>query len=73
MKKSSYLSNFFSNLYSIFQKNKFMSRLKILLYYFDTILLAFIKKPVQNKSNKKKVLCVYNIALGDGILWLCAA
>ena len=64
--------NLFTKLYNIIQKRNVLKKYKILLYYFDTLLLLFIKKPKYKHSKKKKVLIVYNLALGDGVIFNCS-
>ena len=64
--------NLFTKLYNIIQKRNILKKYKILLYYFDTLLLFFIKKPKYTYSKKKKVLIVYNLALGDGVIFNCS-
>ena len=37
----------------------------------DTVLLSRIKKP-EKKNGKKQVLIIYNLALGDGVIFRCS-
>lgn len=68
-----YLSNFFKKMVSFFQKNLFFRNLKVIMYYLDKILLIFIKKPKYVSSKKKKILIIYNMAFGDGVIFRCSA
>lgn len=67
-----YISSFFKNVSGLFQKNLFLRSIKKALYYVDAILLLFIKKPKYENSKKKKVLLIYNLAFGDGVIFRCA-
>lgn len=42
------------------------------MYFIDSILLFFIKKPTKKESSKEKVLLIYNLALGDTVVFSCA-
>lgn len=70
MKKESYSSNFSLKLYVLFQKVPILRKFKIILFFTDTILLLFIKKPKRHNSQKKQIIIIYNYAFGDGIIWL---
>ena len=71
MKKSKKKAgNSFIKIYSIFQKNRLIRKLKIIMYYFDRLLLIFVKKPKYFSGKKKKVLIIFNLAFGDGIVFL---
>lgn len=50
-------------------KFKVLNIFKYIFYYLDKILLIFIKKPV-NKENKRKVLIIANLGLGDAMNFL---
>lgn len=71
-KKENYISNFSLKLYNICQKYPVCRKFKITLYFIDSILLLFIKKPKKIERKKKKVLIIYNYAFGDGIIFLCS-
>ncbi len=74
MKKEKYISNFSLKLYNLCQRLPFLRYLKVLLYFTDSLLLLFIKKPKYKINNKKKeILIIYNYAFGDGMIWLCSA
>lgn len=73
MNPDKYISNFSLKLYILFQRMPFLRRCKIFMFYIDTILLLFIKKPKHIHNNKKQILVTYNFAFGDGIIWLCSA
>ena len=67
-----YLGGFFIKVYSLIQKNSMLRKLKSVMYYFDRLLKIFIKKPKYYNEKKKKVLIIYNLAFGDGIVFLNA-
>lgn len=48
---------------------RFLNIFKYIFYYFDKLMLMFIKKPVKN-SEKKKVLIIANLGLGDAMNFL---
>lgn len=73
LKKSSYMSFLFKKVSGLFQKNLFLRDLKGIMYYVDSIILFFMKKPKYTDDGKKKVLIIYNLALGDGVIWRCSA
>lgn len=73
MKKEKYISNFSLKLYNLCQRIPFLRKLKVLLYFTDSILLLFIKKPKSNKTKKQEIFVIYNYAFGDGVIWLCSA
>lgn len=60
-------------MYNLIQKKKGLKQLKILLYYFDGLVLFFLKKSSYSDRKKKKVLIIYNLALGDGVIFNCSA
>ncbi len=72
MKKEGYSSSFSLKLYVLAQRFPLLRYFKVILYFFDGILLLFIKKPKKDKDGKKKVLIIYNYAFGDGIIFLNA-
>ena len=44
-----------------------------MLYFLDSLLLCFIKKPKKFSNQKRKeVLIIYNYSFGDGIIFLCS-
>ena len=71
-KQNSYMSNFSLKLYNICQRHPFFRKIKVVLYFFDCLLLLFIKKPKKLNINKKQVFIMYNYAFGDGIIFLCS-
>jgi len=73
MKKNSYMSLLFKKISGLFQKNLFLRDIKGIMYYIDGIILFFISKPKYDDDGKKKVLIIYNLALGDGVIWRCSA
>ena len=68
-----YISNSFRKFVGLFQKNLLLRKLKVIMYYFDYILIFLIKKPKYKKSRKKKVLLIYNLAFGDGVIFRCSS
>ena len=75
MKENSYsISKFFLKINQILWKISFLQRIRSLFYFIDSVLLLGTK-PHENRQNsdKKKVLIVYNMALGDGIMFLGVA
>lgn len=75
MKENSYsISSFFLKINQIIWKNAFLQKARVVFYFSDRILLAGLKKAEQGKEDKrKKVLLVYNMALGDGVMFLGVA
>ena len=71
MKKSKYLNNTFISFYSLIQKLG-LKRIKELMYYIDRVICLFIKKPKAIDGGKKNVLIIFNLALGDGVVFLNA-
>ena len=72
MAKTGYFSNFFTKVNNAVLKNEKIRNLKSMYYYIDGILLNFIKKPKTVENEKKKVIVVYNLSLGDGAMFCCA-
>lgn len=72
MNNEGYIPNLFITLNNIMQRNELLRKLKVIMYYIDSIILFFIKKPKEHKNDRKKVLIVYNLALGDGVVFACA-
>lgn len=73
MKSEKYISNFSLKLYNLCQRIPVLRKFKVILYFFDSILLMFIRKPKYTYSKKKKIFVIYNYAFGDGVIWLSAA
>lgn len=46
-----------------------LQNIRLLFYYFDALILLFIKKPKKEFGKKKKVLIVYTYALGDSVIF----
>lgn len=67
--KKEYLSSNYRKTAGLFQKNLFIRRLKKIYYYIDAFLLLFVKKPKKQVNKKKKIAILYNIALGDGVIF----
>lgn len=66
--------HFFNEMNTLFQKNLFLRSMKKTLYYTDGILLKFSKKPkIASTTKKKKVLVLFNLGLGDAVVFRCSA
>lgn len=63
------ISNVFLKINQLLWRNSFMQRIRGIFYYIDAVLLLFCKKAKYQPTGKKKVLVVYNLALGDGIMF----
>ncbi len=63
------ISGRFLKLNQLLWKKSFIQRLRSLYYYFDGVLLTGCKKEKYVDDGKKKILIVYNLALGDGIMF----
>lgn len=73
-KNENYISSFSLKLYNLCQRVPFFRYLKVILYFTDSLLLLFLKKPKYDKNRKKKeIFIMYNYAFGDGMIWLCSA
>ncbi len=75
MKENSYsISKIFLKINQILWKISFLQRIRSLFYLIDSVLLLGTKsKVICQTGNKKKVLIVYNMALGDGVMFLGVA
>ena len=71
-KTNKYLNDKFIKTNNILLKNKKLSKTRVILYYLDRILCFFISKPKKGFNNKKRVLIIFNLALGDGVVFLCS-
>ena len=72
MAKKGYFSGVFTKLNNLVLKNEKIRNLKSMYYYFDGVLLKFIREPKKEPNAKKKVIIVYNLSLGDGAMFSCA-
>lgn len=61
----------FITLNAIVQKFS-LQKIKQIMYYVDRILSLFIKNNSYKASSKKEVAIIYNLALGDGIIFRAA-
>ena len=72
-KENSYnISGIFLKLNQLLWKKSFLQSIRVVFYFIDAVLLLFCpkkKKGTGNQNNRKKVLIVYNMALGDGIMF----
>lgn len=80
MAKNSYsLSNVFLKLNQLLWKKSFLQRFRSVFYYVDAVLLLGTKAHRGKKyakisrDGKKEVLIVYNMALGDGVMFMGVA
>lgn len=62
------ISGFFLKLNQLIWKKSFLQKFRLIFYYIDSFLLINTGKYKENKSDKKTVLIVYNMALGDGVM-----
>lgn len=67
-----YISKSFRKFVGLFQKNLLLRKFKAIMYYVDNILLLFIRKPKYQKGDRKKILLIYNLAFGDGVIFRCS-
>jgi len=72
MKSDRYFSNVFLKIYIFLLKHPILRNMKILAYYIDFMILLFIRKPKKLQTAKKQIVIVYNLNLGDCIVWLCS-
>lgn len=65
------ISSLFLKVNEFIWKNSYVQRFRNIFYIVDFFVLLFCKrnKEVQQTAKKKKVLIVYNMALGDGIIF----
>lgn len=72
-KENSYnISNIFLKFNQLLWKKSFLQNIRVVFYFIDGLLLLFCggKKTCRKSRNgRKKVLIVYNMALGDGIMF----
>ena len=66
--KNGFNNNFFKKMNELFQKSLLLKKLKNVIYFVDAIMCIFIKKPKKVESNKKSIVIIYNLAMGDGII-----
>ena len=72
MGKKGYFSGLFTKINNKVLKNEKIRNLKSIYYYIDGVILKLIKKPQKEENSKKKVIIVYNLALGDAAMFNCA-
>lgn len=70
MKNRAYIPNLFIHINNLMQRNEILRKIKVLMYFIDWFLLIFTKRP-HKQEGKKKVLIMYNLALGDGAMFAC--
>lgn len=71
--KKEYMSSAFKNVAGLFQKNLLLRSLKKYYYYVDSFLISLSGHKKTVSHSKKKVIILYNIALGDGVIFRCSA
>ncbi len=68
-KKENYLNKKFIKINSSLLKNSKLKKIKELMYYVDKIICLTIKDPKYQKEDRKKVAIIFNLALGDGVIF----
>ena len=66
------ISNLFLKFNQLLWKKSFLQHIRVLFYWADGVLLLFCrgkKNGGGKKRSRRKVLIVYNMALGDGIMF----
>lgn len=74
MKKKKHKGNtsLFYKILQVLMKLPVLQNIRILFYFYDKTVLAFLRKPKRIQGEKKKVLVVFPFALGDCVLFLGA-
>lgn len=71
------LSTVFLKLEQMLLQKPFLQKFRFIFYYLDTFLLIGTEKKIRKREKalegKKKVLIIYNIALGDAVMFLGVA
>lgn len=62
--------NIFLMLNQVLWKSNIVKKSRNLMYYVDKMILLNQKKPQRSIKEKKQVLIIYNLALGDAIMFL---
>lgn len=70
MKKEKIHKSMFYRILQLLMKIPILQNVRILFYFYDKLILLFIKKPPHKKMNKKQVLIVFPFALGDCVMFL---
>lgn len=70
--KNNYSSGLSLKLYALCQRYPWIRKVKVILYFFDSFFLLFIRKPKKKSQTKKQIFIMFNYAFGDGIIWLTA-
>ena len=73
MEKEKHENQSLSDKTKILTKLKLINIFKYLVYYFDRIICIFIKKPKKKENEKKQVLILANLGLGDAMNFLSVA
>ena len=68
--KTSVTKKIFYQILQVLMQNPILQNIRILFYFFDKIVLLFIKSPKKRDTDKKNVLVVFPFALGDCVMFL---
>lgn len=68
-----FIKGLFLKLNQALWKKPFLQKMRILFYVLDSVLLFGLKAGRKKTGEKKKVLVMYNLALGDAVMFLGAA
>ncbi len=65
------VSSIFLKLNQFLWRNSFFQKIRVVFYFIDGVMLLFcpLKKSRPINGSRKKVLIVYNMALGDGVMF----
>lgn len=63
------ISHLFLKANQLLWRNSFLQRVRSAFFYIDKVLLVGCNNPKHEDNNKKKVLIIYNLALGDGVMF----
>lgn len=65
------VSSIFLKLNQFLWRNSFFQKIRVIFYFIDGVMLSFcpLKKTRLINGSRKKVLIVYNMALGDGVMF----
>ena len=72
MENNKYINDRFVKTNNAMLKSRKLKKIKSIMYYVDRNLNIYVRKPKKQDNNKKRVLIVFNLALGDGVVFLCA-
>lgn len=65
------ISSIFLKLNQFLWRNSFFQKIRVMFYFIDGVTLLFcpLKKKSRDNDIRKKILIIYNMALGDGIMF----